>query len=324
MKDLVSVIIPVYNVKTYLNKCVDSVCNQSYDNLEILLIDDGSTDGSEHLCDDLKKKDARIRSIHKKNGGASSARNKGLAEAKGRWVIFVDADDWLEQDAIKNCSFYFEKYDLIRFGAKVFLGNEEKNIHVTPCDNCLEYLKNVVEKKELVSVWSGVYRKSLFDYNGIFFDEALVKAEDWKVLFSLAKCSKKTIVFDQSLYVYNRMNEDSCTKKVSFEKELDSLKVWRFIKEECEDSDCLLRKNVLDSKMKVYHGIMSKMFYFTTEDKSWYLEQQKEIFSIIGKVNVKEIMFSKMTLFQKFIEFLTLHNSSIGLVAFIYRIRKAL
>lgn len=95
---LISVIVPVYNVENYLCKCVDSIINQTYNNLEIILVDDGSTDGSASICDEYVLKDSRVKVIHKENGGVSSARNIGIAEASGEYICFVDSDDWLELD----------------------------------------------------------------------------------------------------------------------------------------------------------------------------------------------------------------------------------
>ena len=93
---LVSVIVPVYNILDCLERCVNSICGQTWKNLEILLVDDGSTDGTGKLCDLLAEKDDRIRVFHKPNGGSSSARNLGISMAKGKWIGFVDSDDWIE------------------------------------------------------------------------------------------------------------------------------------------------------------------------------------------------------------------------------------
>lgn len=93
---LISVIVTVYNIREYLPKAVDSILSSTYQNLEVLLIDDGSTDGSERICDEYAKKDGRVRVVHQKNGGAYSARNTGLLEAKGDYLTFVDGDDWIE------------------------------------------------------------------------------------------------------------------------------------------------------------------------------------------------------------------------------------
>ncbi len=101
-KILVSVIVPVYNVEAYLCRCVDSIVNQTYKNLEIILVDDGAKDASGAICDDYAARDLRIRVIHKENGGLSSARNAGIDAARGEYLEFVDSDDWIEPDAVES------------------------------------------------------------------------------------------------------------------------------------------------------------------------------------------------------------------------------
>ena len=98
MDEKISVIVPVYNVEQYLERCVDSIINQTYKNLEIILVNDGSTDNSGQLCDELAKKDDRIRVIHKKNGGLSDARNVGIDEAEAELIGFIDSDDYIDED----------------------------------------------------------------------------------------------------------------------------------------------------------------------------------------------------------------------------------
>lgn len=106
----VSIIIPVYKVEQYLNQCVDSVINQTYKNIEVILVDDGSPDNCPEICDEYAKRDKRIKVIHKVNEGVSSARNIGLKSASGDYILFIDSDDWLEADAVKECISYAERY----------------------------------------------------------------------------------------------------------------------------------------------------------------------------------------------------------------------
>ena len=94
----ISVIVPVYKVEPYLRKCLDSIVGQTYQNLEIILVDDGSPDGCGAICDEYAAQDKRVRVIHKANGGVSSARNAGLTAATGEWIGWVDSDDWIEPD----------------------------------------------------------------------------------------------------------------------------------------------------------------------------------------------------------------------------------
>lgn len=118
MNVVFSIIVPVYNVKQYLSQCVDSILQQSYTNFELLLIDDGSSDDSGKICDEYALKDNRIRVFHKQNGGVSSARNIGLDNAQGKWVVFVDSDDWVDEKMLETLFEYEQEYqtDLLFYG----------------------------------------------------------------------------------------------------------------------------------------------------------------------------------------------------------------
>lgn len=105
MSDLVSIIVPIYGVEEYLSKCIDSIINQTYKNLEIILVDDGSPDKCPDICDAFEKKDERIKVIHKKNGGLSDARNAGIDTAHGDYIVFVDSDDWIENTMVEHLLF---------------------------------------------------------------------------------------------------------------------------------------------------------------------------------------------------------------------------
>ena len=109
---LLSVIIHVYNVEEYLAKCLNSILGQTYQNLEVILVNDGSRDGSGTICDDYARKDTRVRVIHKENGGLSSARNAGMDAATGEYITFVDSDDWLEADGYEHLMELMERYQV--------------------------------------------------------------------------------------------------------------------------------------------------------------------------------------------------------------------
>lgn len=103
MNPLISVIVPIYNVEKYLARCVDSIVNQTYKNLEIILVDDGSPDLCPQMCDDYAEKDSRIKVVHKKNGGLSDARNAGMAVSTGEYISFIDSDDYVSDDFLNVC-----------------------------------------------------------------------------------------------------------------------------------------------------------------------------------------------------------------------------
>lgn len=170
-KELISVIVPVYNVKKYLRKCIVSILNQSYSDIEIILVDDGSTDDSGCVCDSFAKQDSRIEVIHKKNGGLSEARNVGIDVAKGKYITFIDSDDWVSPEYIKNLYHLIQLYNAdisVTCAIKVFenknvdiqeLYNEENNLLFTS-ENALEdmlYRKNIP-----VYAVAKMYKRTLF------------------------------------------------------------------------------------------------------------------------------------------------------------------
>lgn len=142
----ISVIIPVYNVEKYLTQCINSVISQSYRNLEIILIDDGSSDNSSQMCDDFARQDSRIKVIHKINGGLSSARNAGIKIATGDYLLFLDSDDyWDSVDAMKECAEVCTKShpDVVMFGYKKFYQIESRtevrgiNVSLVACSQSI-------------------------------------------------------------------------------------------------------------------------------------------------------------------------------------------
>ena len=134
MENLISVIVPVYNVEKYLDKCINSLINQSYNNLEIILIDDGSTDNCGEICDKYALKDNRIKVIHKKNEGLSAARNLGISISKGDYIIFIDSDDWVDKEILLKLLNLIKKY----------------NSDIAVCDYLLTYDENeYIEKEEI-------------------------------------------------------------------------------------------------------------------------------------------------------------------------------
>lgn len=169
MEKLISVIVPVYNVEKYLQDCVESIINQTYKNLEIILVDDGATDTSGKLCDEFAIKDNRIKVIHKTNGGLSDARNAGLDVARGEYISFIDSDDWIAPDMYEKmmaaiseyevdlcCAGRYDVYDGTKFEGLC----PRENGKITSSD----FLKRMLIAEECdVSVWDKLFKKELFD-----------------------------------------------------------------------------------------------------------------------------------------------------------------
>lgn len=163
---LVSVIVPVYNVEPFLRQCLDSIIGQTYPNLEIILVDDGSTDNSGRICDEYGLADDRIKVVHKANGGLSSARNSGLSIANGDYIAFVDSDDWLDLNAFDLCNVHIVKQeypDILMYGYRRVTPSETYDLVLSdpPADpkGALMRLVNTVEF--IPSVWSRIFKRSL-------------------------------------------------------------------------------------------------------------------------------------------------------------------
>ncbi|WP_319995450.1 glycosyltransferase [Trichococcus shcherbakoviae] len=179
MDSLVSIIVPVYNVEKYINKCIDSIIHQTYRNLQIILVDDGSTDNSAKIVDDYAKYDARIEVVHKANGGLSDARNSGLKISKGAHVCFIDSDDYVELDMIeKSLTTAIEKNaDVVIFGLynKVLDENEKviNNEAVIIDINNLDSMISIIGY-----AWNKLYKTSYLKNNEYTFQKGLSLVED--------------------------------------------------------------------------------------------------------------------------------------------------
>ncbi|WP_010632945.1 glycosyltransferase family 2 protein, partial [Sporolactobacillus vineae] len=169
MDHLITIIVPVYNVAKYLSKCIRSIINQSYPNLEIILIDDGSTDNSGRLCDQFAKLDKRIRVIHKKNGGLSDARNAGIDLAKGELIAFVDSDDYIHRDMYLRMYEVMLKYhcdivevDFQEVNEKVDPNNIPEEYAIKVFDRKCAIINTIVDHYCRNYVWNKLYRKDLW------------------------------------------------------------------------------------------------------------------------------------------------------------------
>lgn len=202
--ELISVIVPIYNVQDYLDKCISSIMNQTYRQLEIILVDDGSTDNSGSMCDAYESMDSRVTVIHKQNGGLSSARNCGLEIAKGKYIAFVDSDDYVAEDMYECMLKNMENDVDVVCGGRVYIGIATKEKR-----NCLKQVQKFTKEQaveELLllekitySVCTNLYRRYLFD--NIRFPEGKV-CEDVPVSYSLFKNSRNVIHIGKPKYFY--------------------------------------------------------------------------------------------------------------------------
>ena len=218
MNSKVSIIVPIYNTKKYLKRCIDSILSQTYQNLEIILVDDGSTDNSGKIADDYSKKDSRIKVIHQKNSGQSTARNNGIKETSGEFISFVDADDEIAPDFIKSLLSAFNDNTSLSVCGMHYKRLKQKTAEDVYIKHLRPRRKNESKKAYILyllttdgRMYSSVnklYQASIA--KTIEFDKNLNFAEDTKfVLDYLEKASGEIAFVNQPLYIYNFGTETS-------------------------------------------------------------------------------------------------------------------
>lgn len=218
MTDKISIIVPVYNVEKFLPQCIESICNQTYQNLEIILVDDGSLDSSGKICDEFSQKDGRIKVIHQVNGGVSTARNTGIENAEGTYLMFVDSDDWLSPDAVEHLSQKLENAN-----ADLAVGSYQCVFSGSVAAACLkdhiytgeEVGKNLVELylSNGSTSCNKLYRAELIRNNGIRFQKKVPLGED--ALFSVRYMGvcRCIVLSSQITYYYNHIVDNNAMSK---------------------------------------------------------------------------------------------------------------
>lgn len=227
MNPKISVIVPIYNAEKYMEKCIESIINQAIKDIEIILIDDGSTDNSKEIIDRYAKNDERIKAIYQENSGPSVARNRGIKIAKGKYIGFVDSDDYIE------VTMYEELYNLVKdekiqvgmcaYNELHFYNNTQRitktRLHNNKVYNKEEIKKNIIstfaknENYGFYSLWNKIYLREWIIDLGIYMDENRDHGEDWWFNIFLFSEMDSYICIDKPLYNYVHVNNDSLMSK---------------------------------------------------------------------------------------------------------------
>ncbi len=289
MKSLISVIVPVYNAGKYFNNCINSIVNQTYKNLEIIIVDDGSTDDTPATCDDWAAKDNRIKVIHKGNGGAASARNAGLDNASGDYVGFVDADDYIDGD-MYECMLS----EIVEYGADAARCGivREADDGSTEDWGTGNYDVRIVDNKQLladvgegfgilpVSPCNKLFRRECI--GSIRFDTKFKFAEDTLFNFMAAKNIKKTVYHDVNRYHYI-FNQSSITNKEINENNFDEHRVMDIIFSLADDETLphCIKGDVLKSFRTIRQMILADKYMERFSDmRARILSHKSEIFKL--------------------------------------------
>ncbi len=263
---LISVIVPVYNLEKYLVRCIESIIGQTYKNLEIILIDDGSTDTSGQIIDEFKKKDNRIKVIHKENGGESSARNTGLRMATGEYIAFCDCDDWMDLDMYEALAWELnqENIDMVASGWYKETDSSSQEIRnalpvnsqVFGRDELLKYLYMRDSYRGFAYMWDKLYKREILkdkDGNWILFREDLRLGGDVLYLAEVALNVKRAKYVDRAFYHYYQRDKSGChTKDVT--KLREWLKAYELILQRFEEEQIDYKTKDYVKRFLAYHS----------------------------------------------------------------------
>lgn len=262
-----SFIIPVYNVEKYLERCIDSILNQSYENFEIILINDGSTDNSGIICDQYASLDSRIVVFHSENKGLSEARNKGIELSQGKYIIFLDSDDYWISDKLGDIAEICSKDDLdvVVYNYEIYDESIGKVVTEKAIDfknetskvmNGENYLNNVLNQNPLYGwyAWFYVIRKDMLIKSKLIF-KTNIKYEDMDLMYKVILAAKKISVIDESILRYIVERVGSITYNINIHTEKDKLYVVK------NNIKCIENLNINEELRRKLTNNMSCSYY---------------------------------------------------------------
>lgn len=279
MSELISVIIPVYKVEDYLDECVASVASQTYKNLEIILVDDGSPDHCPRMCDAWAEKDSRIRVIHKANGGLSDARNAGLEIASGDYIAFVDSDDYIQLDMLEKllAAMRKENADIAACGIRNFGAGQStwgcQNFVGTPEQI---YAKLYNETAYPVAAWNKLYRREC--WKTLRFPVGKI-CEDAFTTYQLIHNTKCIVMIPEALYCY-RIRPESIMTSAFSPKRMDEEEAWRCNYQFIEKHYPSLRKVAFDFYLLKVNILMHTI---PVDEREKYAQQYRFLRKILAK-----------------------------------------
>lgn len=298
----ISVIVPVYNSEQYLYKCIDSILSQTFTDFELILVNDGSKDGSGDICDEYAEKDNRVRVFHKENGGVSRARNLGLEEAKGEWMTFVDSDDWVSTSYLNN--FVNDVDDKTKF----IMHGKYMRSHVREIEEKFEEIKtsnkhSLFEELKITpngQICSKLFKSSIIKENKLRFNQYISLSED--TLFILKYVSFIEEIKYRSIYHYNYMFVEeslSTTSKVDYNSNLIGFKTINYILYNDHNLRSLIQFPTLKRTYFAFFLRAVKALCVNKYNKKERVEGYKELYnSILFPLDSLEYGESKTRLFS--------------------------
>lgn len=300
---LVSIIVPAYNVEMYIEMCVRSVIKQTYKNIEIIVVNDGSTDDTPQILNRIKESDNRICVVHKKNEGVSTARNTGLDVALGEYIVFVDGDDYISDDYVE-----YMLQAMLKTDSEIFISKncytkrdesqvKEDRIDILSSEDATALL---LSPRIIVGCWNKMFKMSFLNRNKLCFSTTLFYGEGLYFITTASQLAKNIVVGNRKVYYYRRNNELSATTKFDIEKIYNGEKALNIISRDIKINTKKIDAMLLLHKSLFYLGALTRIqanglkSQLKDDYKKWLLFLRHNYFFIIKSKDVS--MYRKLML----------------------------
>lgn len=291
--DVISVIVPIYKVEKFLDKCVQSIVDQTYRNLQIILVDDGSPDRCGAICEDWARKDKRIEVIHKKNGGLSDARNAGLEKATGEFIAFVDSDDWIESQMYEVMMevLIAEEADIVACGIINFYADKTVIRSSEYCVGTSEKFLKMIYQDTIfpVTVCNKLYRRKC--WNNFRFPKGKI-CEDAFTTYLLVDKVKRIVQIPDELYYY-RIRENSIMTTSFQPARMDEEEAWRCNYEYMKEHYPQIYRNAYDFYLQKVNVLIHEIH---REQRGMFLKEYQYLYNILKNKIFYILFFSKISL----------------------------
>ncbi len=307
--ELISIVVPIYNTEKYISRCVTSLIKQTYRNIEIILVDDGSQDNSAKICDRFAKKDGRIKVIHKQNSGVSETRNVGIDAASGEYLLFVDGDDFLPLDAVEIL------YNTIKFDnadmscgcwAKITVKGTTYNHHSskTVSVDDKEQLMKIMDYEEIKGPVAKLFKTEVIKSHGFTFPEDIKISEDTIFVYKYLRECKTISIVDRNVYYYNRLSVGSATTKYYDRFNLSSFMcideyVNNIVSSEADWLNLRLQQKIVNQ----FNAVNQYVIFYKSNDRQEAVQKLIETYNLFKGAIKNQVVFENKELFEAYISF---------------------
>lgn len=304
----ITIIVPVYNVEKYICRCIESLIKQTYTNIEIILVDDGSIDKSAAICNKFAVKDNRIKVICKQNTGVSDTRNVGLTASTGKYITFVDGDDFLPLDAVEKLynALLKNNTDMVcgcwcKISAKGTFQNHHPSAVISTKSK--DSLMPIMDYEEIKGPVAKIFKTDIIKANDIIFPEDIKISEDTIFVYQYLQRCKDIYFLDENVYYYNRLSIGSATTKYYDKFNISSFMcIEEYVKNVVVNDDDLLNIKLQEKIVKQFELVNKYILFYKSDNKEEAVLKLKETYNLFKDYIKEDVVFNNSDIFGSYID----------------------